>query len=217
MEKYVAPEFYKNAFTCIHCGVLAQMSWDILKRTGLNTNYQLCKCNVCNGESIWLTSETVTPSGNSATIGNLVYPDTPGFPLPSSDMPEDIQTDYMEARNIANRSPRGAAALLRLALQKLCEELGYDQNLNQAIGQMVDAGLPKKVQQLWDIIRIAGNESVHPGTIDLNEDPKMVSSLFKFINLIVEKMITEPKEIDELYSSLPEDKLKSIEKRDGGN
>ena len=39
-------------------------------------------------------------------------------------------------------------------------------------------------------------------------------SLFRFFNLIVEKMISEPKHVDDVYSKLPADKLKAIENRD---
>lgn len=55
---------------------------------------------------------------------------------------------------------------------------------------------------------------MHPGTIDLNDDPETAISLFRFFNLIVEKMISEPKHVDEVYSKLPADKLSAIENRD---
>ena len=40
------------------------------------------------------------------------------------------------------------------------------------------------------------------------------SFLFKLVNFIANKLITEPKEIDELYNSLPANKLEGINKRD---
>ena len=71
------------------------------------------------------------------------------------------------------------------------------------------------IQKSLDIIRVTGNEAVHPGVIDFtDEDNDIAFSLFKIMNLIVEKMIVEPKEIEEIYNQLPEDKRKAIENRD---
>jgi hypothetical protein len=116
---------------------------------------------------------------------------------------------------IANLSPRGAAALLRLAIQKLCIYLGgAGSNINSDIAQLVSNGLPPKVQEALDSVRVIGNEAVHPGTLDLKDDRKTVGMLFRLINFIAIKMITEPREIAEIYGSLPPDKLKAIAKRD---
>ncbi len=130
-------------------------------------------------------------------------------------MPEDIRADYEEANTIANASPRGAAALLRLAIQKLCKHLGKPgKNINQDIADLVANGLPPKVQQALDSVRVIGNEAVHPGTIDLRDDRNTVAQLFRLTNFIVQKMISEPKEVDGIYSSLPESKREEIERRD---
>jgi len=64
-------------------------------------------------------------------------------------------------------------------------------------------------------VRVIGNEAVHPGTIDLRDDRTTANKLFKLVNFIAHKMITEPREIDEIYGSLPEDKKDGIRKRDG--
>ena len=67
--------------------------------------------------------------------GKLVYPKILTNPPPHGDMPYSVVRYYKEARQIAEDSPRVAAALLRLAAKKLCEELGEtEQNLNRAIG-----------------------------------------------------------------------------------
>jgi len=63
-------------------------------------------------------------------------------------------------------------------------------------------------------VRVIGNEAVHPGVIDLKDDRDTANKLFKLVKFIAEKMITEPREIEELYNSLPEDKLKGIKDRD---
>jgi hypothetical protein len=52
----------------------------------------------------------------------MIEPNIGGVPFPNNDLPEDIKNDYIEARDILNKSPRGSSALLRLAIQKLCKE-----------------------------------------------------------------------------------------------
>jgi hypothetical protein len=129
----------------------------------------------------------------------------------------DIRTDYEEARSILARSPRGAAALLRLAIQKLCKELGKSgKDLNQDIAALVRVGLPVEVQRALDAVRVIGNEAVHPGQMDVSDNPKIAAALFGLVNFIVEKMISEPKAIDQIYELLPPDKLAQIQKRDNG-
>ena len=169
-----------------------------------NKEFTLSKCNSCGAPTIWLNLTMIFPIESTAE-------------RPSPDLPEEVLHDFEEARAIANRSPRGAAALLRLGIQKLCRHLGEPgHNINAGIASLVAKGLPSRVQQALDSVRVIGNEAVHPGSIDLKDDLDIVNRLFKLVNFIAHKMITEPREIDELYSSLPADKLVGIAKRDGG-
>jgi hypothetical protein len=55
---------------------------------------------------------------------SIVWPPVSTAPKPHGDMPDDAKQDYEEARQVLPHSPRAAAALLRLALQKLCKNLG---------------------------------------------------------------------------------------------
>ena len=114
-------------------------------------------------------------------------------------------------------SPRGAAALLRLAIQKLCKYLGESgENINIDIKELVKKGLPQKLQQALDSLRVIGNNAVHPGQIDIKDDIDTAHKLFVFINVICDNQITQPKTIDEFYKTkIPENLRNAIDKRDG--
>jgi len=145
----------------------------------------------------------------------MVYPYSGTAPLPNPDLPDDIKVDYEEARSIVSLSPRGAAALLRLVIQKLCKCLGEKgESTNTDIANLVKKGLPGKVQKSLDIVRVVGNNAVHPGQFDLKDNAEVAGRLFGLVNLIAEVLITQPKHVDELYESLPESQKEAIRKRD---
>lgn len=204
---YKEPEFKETAFNCPFCSAFANQIWRSIYHYGAGVQKNLsdtdiCFCTHCDRYSIWY--EEV-----------MIYPDFSGIEPPNEDLNEEIKSDYQEAASIVQKSPRGAAALLRLAIQKVCVQLGEKgKDINADIGNLVKKGLPVKVQQSLDSLRVIGNEAVHPGTLDLRDDIKIASALFKLVNFIAEKMITEPKEIEEIYNKLPEGKKRQIQERD---
>ncbi|EIJ6618258.1 DUF4145 domain-containing protein [Vibrio parahaemolyticus] len=130
-------------------------------------------------------------------------------------MPEAIRADYEEASNIVSKSSRGACALLRLSVQKLCEELGYTSgNINKDIGKMVEDGLPVQIQQALDVVRVVGNNAVHPGELSKEDVDGIAMAIFYLINEIIEDRIAKPKRIAELYKKLPTGALDAIQRRD---
>lgn len=203
---FVPPQYQSDAFTCPHCGVIAHQDWSILGhyRNGqmvAHLDYERAECFHCGEWSIWFH-------------GLNIYPVVSSAPFPNPDMPESVLQDYQEARSISSLSPRGAAALLRLALQKLAIELGgKGENLNDDIATLVTNGLDESIQQAFDVVRVVGNHSLHPGAIDLDNDPQLVMSLFTIINEIVEDMISRPSRRAKLFANLPPRDLANIEKR----
>jgi hypothetical protein len=138
-----------------------------------------------------------------------------GAPRAHVDMPTDAREPFDEARAVVDKSPRAAAALLRLALQQIVIFLGEPgQDLNKDIGSLVQKGLSVEVQQALDTVRVIGNESVHPGTIDMNDNADTAIALFSLVNFIVDQRISQPMRLEALYSTLPPAKLQGIEARD---
>jgi hypothetical protein len=86
--------------------------------------------------------------------------------------------------------------------------------LNNDIKKLVAKGLDPTVQRSLDIVRVIGNESVHPGTIDLNDDRETALRLFDLVNAIADQMLSHPKKVQEMYAKPPEAKRKAIEARD---
>ncbi|MCB5194748.1 DUF4145 domain-containing protein [Deefgea salmonis] len=219
MTKYVAPEISLKAFNCPLCGVLAHIKWGWLasSRPGSGHQYLEAVCSHCEEASLWRAIKTNTNGFSSyATEGEMLYPCFGLAPLPEKDMPEDVIVDYMEAATIFSKSPRGAAALLRLALQKLCKHLGEKgENINEDIRSLAAKNtIPPMVVKVADTVRIAGNNAVHPGEMSDEDFDLVAAKMFDLLNFIVKKGISEPKELEALYCMTPEAPRKSAEARD---
>lgn len=160
-------------------------------------------CYSCDKVALWLH-------------GKMLYPEYAFSIEPNSDLSDEIKHDFREAASILDKSPRGATALLRLSLQKLCKQLGQPgKNIDTDIGALVALGLDPKIQKSLDVIRVVGNNAVHPGHLDLKDDVATATKLFSLINLIAERLITYPNEIEKLYDEkIPETTKQGIEKRD---
>lgn len=146
----------------------------------------------------------------------MVFPDSNFAPPPNSDLDDAELSLYEEAADILIRSPRAAAALLRLLCERLCIRItGHNSNLNALIGELVaDRRLTPDLQMALDAVRISGNNLVHPGQIDLADHLEVATAMFSLINVIAERLLTEPRRISALYASLPEGARQAVERRD---
>ncbi|MBI6611605.1 DUF4145 domain-containing protein [Pseudomonas simiae] len=213
--KYESPKFQGKAFTCLHpeCMTLTSMAWTPLtgRKWGdtFSTEYWYCKCDHCEQNSVWLRY------GEGDDEGRLIYPDQLAVPHGHEAMPKECLADFDEAREICERSPRGAAALLRLCLQKLLVHLGgKGEKIDTDIKALVANGLDEHVQQALDVIRVTGNNAVHPLEMNLEDDHESVLVLFEMINFIVEERISRPLKTKDRFANLPEKARLAIEKRD---
>jgi len=204
--EYFPPVHRKSSFHCPFCGVKASQRWDHVimtqKYPTVIHDLSVSQCSHCSRQAYWYREL-------------LIMPDRGTAPPPDPEMPESVTPTYEEAASIVSKSPRGAAALLRLAVQELCSHLGKSgKDLNDDIAELVAEGLRVEIQQSLDVVRVIGNNAVHPGVLDLKDDAETCTALFGLVNLIVDDRIAQPNRISALYSKLPQSSRDQIERRD---
>lgn len=165
--------------------------------------FSIATCCSCSEITLWVNEQ-------------IVYPKKTTILPPNDDLDEDIKALYIEASTILIDSPKGSTALLRLALQMLLKQVGKSgKKINDDIKELVSEGLSPKIQQALDLLRVIGNNAVHPGQINLDDDTEVAEKLFSILNFIADELITKPKELESLYADLiPSDTQEHIKQRD---
>ena len=154
MANYITPKNQEKKFTCPHCNTVSQMiyfsaSWK-QDKSWWCTPFDDCSlinvaiCQNCDKAIIWIDNQ-------------YVYPEIAATE-PNADMPNSVKLLYDEAALIYNKSPRAACALLRLAVERLCNELGETGAIDKMIGSLVQKGLPTIVQKALDAVRVIVNK-----------------------------------------------------------
>ena len=125
MTPFKPIQFDATSFNCPICGAYSEHIWSYAKKFDKKTanvggkiqmqenidELVFSQCHHCKQHTVWFDMQGEI---------KMLFPISGTAPFPNSDMPDDIMKDFKEARNIVELSPRGAAALLRLAVQKLC-------------------------------------------------------------------------------------------------
>lgn len=197
----VQPKFNSDGFSCPHCGAFSRMNWDQIV-SGHQKQLHKAECDRCYRYSLWLNQD-------------YIYPPVVQVAPANDDLPNELKLLYNEAAKILLDSPRASSALLRLVIDRLTIDLkAVGRDLNDRIGDLVKKGLRPTVQQSLDVVRVVGNNAVHPGEINFDDGSEVAVVLFKLVNLIAQEMITDPREAQELFDSLPQGIKDAIEKRD---
>jgi hypothetical protein len=153
-QKYYPPIFQKEEFHCLYCKVYAHQRWSNDAKFPIpfqNDRYfhdqkelRSSQCTRCQQSTLWLDNE-------------IIYPLLDAQIQPHEDMPDSLKNDFEEAVSIVNKSPRGAAALLRLVIQKLMIEINEKgERINEDILNLVKKGLDPHIQQALDYCRVVG-------------------------------------------------------------
>lgn len=209
-DNYTPPKLGANAFNCPYCRAYTGQTWEYISSRNLEIKYleeapkdiypytyntQRSICDKCKGECLWIEER-------------MVFPDTNHAPPPNDDLSDEIKEIYNEAAEVLSKSPRSATALLRLTLEKLCKEQGKDnKGLKENIDFLIEEkDLSPRIRKSMETVRIIGNGAVHPGLWDPYDNIETATIIFKLINIIANKLISEPKEFDSLYDPLPDSK-----------
>ena len=185
-NKHVPPKYKEESFHCPHCDVLAYQSWHLGQGISYRfhdypQNTDICTCIACNRTSIWVD-------------GKMVYPLMSTGQPPHKDMPEAVKKIYEEARSVVSLSPRSAAALIRVLIEKLVKELRKTdkERLNKVIGRLKNEHFPGIFIECFNSVKTITNEGgAHAGRIDLRDEdgPEILDLLFHAANYIVEETI----------------------------
>ena len=139
-----------------------------------------------------------------------MYPEAQVVEDANEDLADDIKKDHNEAASILSRSPKSAAALLRMATEKLCQQLvgedGEKASLAENIEKLKEKGmLEPSIVDMMETLRLAGNNAVHPGGFFDDEDNHAIATkLFGLINQIAKEAITIPRERKQLHDQVKE-------------
>ena len=207
MINFVQPIESLDAFNCPHCNAYSTQLWTGIKKNYNNSyittnNYSVGCCQRCHDITIWKEEKIIFP-----LIGNVE--------LANPDMTEDVKNHYNEARNVVSQSPRSACVLLRLCVEKICDEkITGNLNLHGKIKKLVKQGLDEDMVKALDSVRVIGGEAAHSLKMDLNDDIKTATRLFKIVNFISEWAHSRKKIIDGIYDIIPDENKKAIKKRD---
>lgn len=150
----------------------------------------ISECHSCSRIALWIGHD-------------IVYPPRGTAPKAHPDTPPDIKELYDEASGIYNQSPRGAAALIRVAVEKLCRDICINLKISGAdkrpLGDLVNE-LKEKYRFDEEIIiminnaKIIGNDAVHPNLFNIEDNTAMANLLFGTINGIVARTISYEEE-----------------------
>src|ERR1700730_15976123 len=136
-------------------------------------NLHISNCHSCNGFSLW--------------VGGLLV-----FPTRIDKTPELVEQDLEEAAAILNKFPRGAAALMRVCIQRLVpllEENGKE--LNQRVSSLVRKGLEMEMQQAKEVLQVLRSDPVQLSKLESHADKETVLRFLDSLKEVLERRMSQ--------------------------
>jgi hypothetical protein len=168
-------------------------------------NISISYCFNCNEICLWV-------------VDQMVWPRCATGPEPKRHTSPDVQRKTEEASQTLDASPRGAAALLRLATEKLCKELGNsEESPRPEIAPLFQEEVDARVQKVLDAMRIIESNAISPDDVGVGDTGATAETLSGLVNLICEKMIIEPRQLQALYAKVRDGAQSALEHRAQGS
>ncbi|HEY7244156.1 MAG TPA: DUF4145 domain-containing protein [Xanthobacteraceae bacterium] len=132
-------------------------------------NLHLSSCHSCNGFAIWVGQRLV-------------------FPYWVEKIPEIAEQDLDEAAAVLNKSPAGAAALMRICIQKLMPLLKENgKRLDENISSLVRKGLEVEIQQAMEVLQVLRDEPVQLTNLESKEEQETALRFFDSLKAVLER------------------------------
>jgi hypothetical protein len=112
-----------------------------------------------------------------------------------------VEEDFEEAAAILNKSPRGAAALMRVCIQKLLPLL-KDNGLDRSHydSALIRKGLEVEIQQAMEVLQVLQSDSVQLTTFESQEDKEMAFRIIDSLKAILERRTLQNRDPEERVS-----------------
>lgn len=168
-------------------------------------NVSISYCFNCNEICLWV-------------VDQMVWPRCATGPEPKLHASPEVRRETEAASHMLDASPRGAAAFLRLATEKLCKELGgSEESAKPEMAPLCQDEVDARVQRVLDAMRIIESNAVPPDHVGVGDTRATAETLSGLVNLICEKMIMEPRHLQALYAKVREGAQNGIEQQAHSN
>ncbi len=178
-------------------------------------------CSKCGNRCYWEIITKYKPRIKEKDSRNLddyeteekiIYPDISLIDIePNEDLTNEQKQLFNEAKDIFDKSPKAAGALLRCVIERILRDKFQEKHSQSLLGTIlkeknVQNELGHEIIQLCETCKLIGNDAAHSSLIIYEDESKQeVELLFELINAIAEELLSKPRKRQEML-----DKSKKI-------
>jgi hypothetical protein len=174
-------------------------------------NLHVSRCYNCKGFTVWVRDRLVFPIKGNEPLDIIEadfrqveedvqelednVPESDEHVQASVEEVEEASEDFEEAAAILNKSPRGAAALIRICIQNmmpLMKETG--KNLDENISSLVRKGLEVEIQQAMDVLQVIRRNPGQESDVDLRDETAIATRMLESLKEILERRMLKNRE-----------------------